>query len=65
MDYAGLSLKEVCNRVVKEKLVKMGATGGLIAIDKNGNVELCFNAEAMYRASQQVGEKEIVAIYKD
>ena len=65
MDYAGLSLKEACNRVVKEKLVKMGATGGLIAIDKHGNAELCFNTEGMYRASKQIGEKEIVEIYKD
>jgi len=49
IEYKGLSLKEACNRVVMEKLVKIGGEGGLIAIDKHGNIELPFNSEGMYR----------------
>lgn len=50
MDYGGLSLAEACERVVMEKLPALGGSGGLIAIDHEGNVALPFNTEGMYRA---------------
>lgn len=50
MDYGGLSLSEACERVVMEKLPALGGSGGLIAIDHEGNVALPFNSEGMYRA---------------
>ncbi|MBD5753879.1 beta-aspartyl-peptidase, partial [Citrobacter freundii] len=37
MDYGGLSLSEACERVVMEKLPALGGSGGLIAIDHEGN----------------------------
>lgn len=49
MEYGGLTLEEACRRVVNEKLVEIGGEGGLIAIDKNGNICLPFNSEGMYR----------------
>jgi len=49
MEYKGLSLRDACNTVVKDKLVKMGGEGGLIAVDAKGNHEFCFNSEGMYR----------------
>lgn len=52
IEYKGFSLKEACNLVVKDKLVKIGGEGGLIALDARGNIELCFNSEGMYRASK-------------
>lgn len=64
MEYKGLSLKEACNFVVKDKLVKFGGEGGLIAIDSFGNIELPFNSEGMYRAWFKSGESPEVAIYK-
>jgi len=51
MEYKGLSLKDACEKVVLDKLVKMGGEGGLIALDAAGNIELCFNSEGMYRTS--------------
>ncbi|MDZ4667189.1 MAG: isoaspartyl peptidase/L-asparaginase [bacterium] len=63
MEYKGLSLQEACDFVVKDKLVKFGGEGGLIAIDNKGNIELPFNSEGMYRASQKEGELPHVAIY--
>ncbi len=50
MDYGGLSLSEACERVVMEKLPALGGIGGLIAVDREGNVALPFNSEGMYRA---------------
>jgi L-asparaginase / beta-aspartyl-peptidase len=65
IEYKGLSLKEACNFVVKDKLVKFGGEGGLIAIDTQGNIELPFNSDGMYRAWQKNGEKAEVKIYED
>ena len=48
-----------------DKLVKIGGEGGLIAIDKNGHIELPFNSEGMYRASISQGENAIIGIYRN
>lgn len=64
MEYKGLSLQEACKLVVNDKLVKMGGEGGLIAIDKWGNIALPFNSDGMYRAWQHSGEAIQTAIYK-
>lgn len=64
MEYKGLSLKEACNIVVKDKLVKLGGEGGLIALDAKGNIELSFNSEGMYRASKKSGEELYIGIYE-
>lgn len=45
MEYGNLSLYEACERVVMEKLPALGGSGGLIAIDREGNVVLPFNSE--------------------
>ena len=65
MEYKRLSLREACETVVNQKLVKIGGEGGLIAIDKNGNIELPFNSEGMYRGFVKQGETKNVFIYKD
>lgn len=49
MEYKGYTLKQACDYVVKEKLVSFGGEGGLIAVDSEGNIELPFNSEGMYR----------------
>ncbi len=64
MEYKGLSLKEACNEVVMKKLVAIQGEGGLIAVDRQGNIELCFNSEGMYRAMKSSDGGELVAIYK-
>ncbi len=64
MEYKGLSLKEACQVVVMDKLVKIGGEGGLIALDKFGNIELSFNSDGMYRGSIKKGEQPHLAIYK-
>ncbi|MFN8323286.1 MAG: isoaspartyl peptidase/L-asparaginase [Chitinophagales bacterium] len=64
MEYKNLSLKEACEEVVMNKLVKIGGEGGLIAIDKNGHIELPFNSEGMYRAKKDSSGNELIAIYK-
>ncbi len=60
MAYKGLSLRDACDFVVQGKLKDRGGEGGLIAVDRDGNVELPFNSEGMYRAwRNEAGEGEI------
>ena len=65
MEYKGLSLKEACDTVVYDKLVKIGGEGGLIALDKHGNIEMPFNSEGMYRACKGSRGTVTLKIYKD
>ncbi len=65
IEYKGLSLKKACDFVVMDKLVKIGGEGGLIAIDKNGNIEMPFNSEGMYRAKKSNDGELFIKIYKD
>ncbi len=63
MRYAGLSLEESARRVVMEKLPAIHGRGGLIAVDRAGNVTLPFNTEGMYRGVARVGAPVNVWIY--
>lgn len=65
MDYGGLSLSEACERVVMEKLPALGGSGGLIAVDHEGNVALPFNSEGMYRAWGYAGDTPTTGIYRE
>lgn len=64
MEYKGLSLNEACQKVVMEKLVAIGGEGGLVAIDKQGNIEMPFNSSGMYRAMKKADGTLEIAIYK-
>jgi L-asparaginase / beta-aspartyl-peptidase len=64
MEYKGWSLRQACEYVVQGKLVELGGEGGLIAIDAQGNMELPFNSEGMYRAAQRDHEPPFIGIYK-
>jgi len=65
IEYAGLSLHEAARRVVMDKLPPLGGEGGLIAIDRHGNVSLPFNTEGMYRGWARVGAAPVSAIHAD
>ena len=64
MEYKGLSLKQACDLVVYDKLVKIEGEGGLIALDNKGNIELPFNSDGMYRACVNTNGEVYVGIYK-
>jgi L-asparaginase / beta-aspartyl-peptidase len=65
MEYKGLSLKEASELVVNVKLVKAGGNGGVICVDKSGNISMPFNSEGMFRGFATSDGKEDVLIYKD
>lgn len=63
MEYKNLSLQDACAVVIKDKLVKLGGEGGLIAVDGQGNYDFCFNSAGMYRGMRNSEGKELVAFY--
>jgi beta-aspartyl-peptidase (threonine type) len=65
MDYKGMSLKDAAREVIHDKVGGLGGDGGIVAVDKNGNMVAEFNTEGMYRATMNdKGELEI-KIYKN
>lgn len=65
MRYKGLSLAEATDLSVQTKLTDRGGTGGLIAIDKDGNIALPFNTEGMYRGYLMAGGEPVVEIFRE
>lgn len=64
IQYKGLSLKHAGEAVIK-KVGDAGGDGGLIALDKYGNVAMPFNTEGMYRGTVTQDGIIEVHIYKD
>lgn len=63
MEYKKLSLKKACREEIR-KLTELGGTGGVIGIDKKGNIAMEFNTSGMFRGYvKSTGEQE-VAIFK-
>ena len=65
MEYQQKSLKEATADVIQNKLTKLGGTGGVVALDKNGNMSFEFNTAGMYRASMNDKGELLVKIYKE
>jgi len=64
VEYKGLSLDEAARTVVNEKLSNEAGNGGVIAVDKYGNVTLEMNSTGMFRAWATANGEEGVAIFK-
>jgi beta-aspartyl-peptidase (threonine type) len=64
MDYKGLSVSDAADEVVMNKLVKLGGSGGVIAIDNAGNVAMPFNTKVMYRAFMKSNGEKQISIYE-
>ncbi|MFD0863316.1 isoaspartyl peptidase/L-asparaginase family protein [Sungkyunkwania multivorans] len=65
MEYKGISLQEAAKEVIQKKQPELGGSGGIIAIDHNGNVAMEFNTAGMYRASMNSAGDLYVGIYQE
>ncbi len=71
MEYRALPIQNAVDLVIQQKLPALGKTdgeladGGVIAIDKFGNIGISFNSEGMYRAYINSEGKPVVEIYKN
>jgi beta-aspartyl-peptidase (threonine type) len=65
MRYGGRTLQQASVNVIHDSVLELGGSGGLIAVDREGNVALPFNSEGMYRAYARTDEAAEVAIYRE
>ena len=65
MEYKGLSLDSAANLVVNDKLVKAGGSGGVISVDKNGNISMTFNSSGMFRGFATADGESGIFIFRD
>ena len=63
MAYGGATLETATQAVVRQSLPAIGGTGGLIAVDRHGNLSLAFNTEGMYRGHARGDEAPVTAIF--
>jgi L-asparaginase / beta-aspartyl-peptidase len=63
VELQGMKVDDAAHTLL-DKVKKLGGDGGLIAVDKNGNVSMAFNTEGMYRAMLKSDGTMSVEIYK-
>jgi L-asparaginase / beta-aspartyl-peptidase len=64
MEYGGMDFQNAADQVINKKLKDAGGSGGIIGVDKNGNVAMPFNTDGMYRGYVKPGER-VVKFYKE
>jgi beta-aspartyl-peptidase (threonine type) len=65
MEYGNHSLDEAAKDMIMKKLPALGGDGGLIGVDKNGNITMPFCTEGMYRGYVKSNGETVVKIYKE
>jgi len=65
MEYKGMTLQDAASEVIQKKVPALGGDGGIVAIDKDGNVAMEFNTAGMYRATMNSEGELIIKIYKE
>jgi beta-aspartyl-peptidase (threonine type) len=63
MEYKGMTVQQAAEAAI-DKVGKLGGTGGLIALDKDGNFAMPFSTSGMYRGRVDAQGKISVEIYK-
>jgi beta-aspartyl-peptidase (threonine type) len=63
MEYRGLTIEEAAREVVHEKLKPAGGKGGVICVDKDGNIAMEFNTMGMQRAWGDSSGRRVVRIF--
>jgi beta-aspartyl-peptidase (threonine type) len=66
LHYRHLTLRQAVHAVIHEKLPGLAPdTGGVIAIDRQGNIVMDFNTAGMFRAARDVHGRQEIAMYGD
>lgn len=65
MEYKGLSIGEAARIVIHEKMGALGGNGGVVGIDRQGNIAMEMNSQGMYRAHMDAAGNLSVKIYQD
>lgn len=63
MEYKNLTIQEACQEEIR-KLTQLGGTGGVIGLDKKGNIAMEFNTSGMFRGYLNSDGEKNIAIFK-
>jgi beta-aspartyl-peptidase (threonine type) len=63
MLHSGLSLEDAASSVIHGTLSEMGGDGGVIGLDRHGNVTMTFNTDGMYRGYVDAAGNTHVAMF--
>lgn len=63
MELANQTLEQASHEMIGKQLGAIGGDGGLIAVDKNGNIAMPFNTKGMYRGYIKANGDTVVEIY--
>ncbi len=64
MEYKKMPVDEACREEIR-KLTELGGTGGVIAVDGEGNIAMEFNTGGMFRGFIKSGGEKKIAIFKN
>lgn len=64
VEYKGMDITSASKAVLK-KVEMLGGDGGVIVLDRQGNVAMEFNTAGMYRAHMDAEGNQNIRIYKD
>jgi beta-aspartyl-peptidase (threonine type) len=65
MQYRRMPLAQAAHEVIQVKLRRTGGEGGLIAVDKAGNIAMDFNSVGMFRGARDSRGRREIAMYRD
>ena len=63
MAYKKVSLEQAATEVIMEEILKVGGTGGIVGLDKDGKMAAIFNTTSMFRAGKNSKGKKFLGIY--
>lgn len=65
MEMGGLSLEAAAKLMIEDRLHAMGGEGGLVGVDRTGNISLVFNTSGMFRAFSSNCHPISTAVFKE
>ncbi len=65
IQYKNYDLKKALHQVIHIEIDSLGGDGGMISLDKNGNIAWNFNTSGMYRAYKKSTGENIVKLYEE
>jgi L-asparaginase / beta-aspartyl-peptidase len=63
VQYRGLTLQQAVHEMLHSVLRDMGGDGGLIAVDRDGQIVMDFSTEGMFRGARDARGRREIAIY--
>jgi beta-aspartyl-peptidase (threonine type) len=65
MQYRRMTLAQAVHEVIQAKLRRSGGEGGIIALDRAGNIAVDFNSVGMFRGARDSHGRREIAMYRD